>query len=120
MILLILLDSQHELGESSETDLLEDCREEKRLGQDDDDDDDDNDDDDDDDDVHDDNDDDDNAEDDDNGDKNDGGDNDEVSKEAEAKGEEDAKVTEVATEGDTRLLYWRRGRNRGFSSWISI
>ena len=114
MILLILLDSQHELGESSETALLEVCKEKKRLIQDDDDDDDD------DDDVHDDNDDDDNDEDDDDGGENDGGDNDEDDKEAEAKGEEDAKVTEVVTEGDTRLLYWRRGINRGFSSWISI
>ena len=111
MILLILLDSQHELWDSSELGLLEDCREKNRQGQDDDDDDDD-------DDVHDDNDDDDNAEDDDDGDKNDGGDNDDDDKEAEAKGEEDAEVTGVVTEGDTRLLYWRRGKNRGFSSWI--
>ena len=42
-------------------------------------------------------------------------DNDEDDKEAEEKGEEDTKVMEVATEGDMRLLYWRRG-----SSWISI
>ena len=111
MILLILLDSQHELGESSETALLEVCKQKKRLVQDDDDDDDD---------VHDDNDDDDNAEDDGDGDENDGVDNDDHDKEAEAKGEEDAEVTEVVTGGDTRSLYWGRGKNRDFSSWISI
>ena len=65
-------------------------------------------DDDDDDDVHDDNDDDDNAEDDDDGDENDGGDNDDDDKEAEAKGEEDAKVTEVATEGEVIVLKERK------------
>ena len=98
MILLILLDSQHELGDSSETALLEVCKEKKRLVRDDDDDDD----------VHDDNDDDDNAEDDDDGDENDGGDTDEDDKEAEAKGEEDAKVTEVATEGEVIVLEERK------------
>ena len=66
----------------------------------------------------DDNDDDDNDKDDDDGDENDGVDTDEDDKEADAKGEEDAKVTEVVTEVDTRLLYWGRGKNRGFSSWI--
>ena len=58
--------------------------------------------------------------DDDDGNENDGVDTDEDDKEAEAKGEEDAEGTEVGTEGDTRLLYWGRGKNRGFSSWIYI
>ena len=96
MILLILLDSQHELWDSSELALLEDCREKNRQGQDDDDDD-----------VHDDNDDDDNDEDDDDDDDDkddDGFDNDDDDKEVEAKGEEDAKMTVVFTEGDTRSL----------------
>ena len=96
MILLILLDSQHELWDSSELGLLEDCREKNRQGQDDDDDD-----------VHDDNDDDDNDEDDDDDDDDkddDGFDNDDDDKEVEAKGEEDAKMTVVFTEGDTRSL----------------
>ena len=100
MILLILLDSQHELWDSSELGLLEDCREKNRQGQDDDDDDHD-------DDVHDDNDDDDNDEDDDDDDDDkddDGFDNDDNDKKAEAKGEEDAKMTVVFTEGDTRSL----------------
>ena len=99
MILLILLDSQDELWDSSELALLEDCREKNRQGQEDDDDDDD--------DVHDDNDDDDNDDDndeDDDDDDDDGFDNDDDDKEVEAKGEEDAKMTVVFTEGDTRSL----------------
>ena len=94
MILLILLDSQHELWDSSELALLEDCREKNRQGQDDDDDDD----------VHDDNDDDDNDEDDDDDNDDDGVDNDDDNKEAEAKEQVDAKMTVVFTEGDTRSL----------------
>jgi len=111
MILLILLDSQHELWDSSELALLEDCREKNRQGQDDDDDDDD---------VHDDNDDDDNDEDDDDDNDDDGVDNDDDNKEAETEAEEDAEMTVVFTEGDTRSLSWRRGRNRGVCSWIKI
>ena len=98
MILLILLDSQHKLWDSPELALLEDCREKNRQGQEDDDDDDD---------VHDDNDDDDNNEDDDDDDDDkddDGFDNDDDDKEVEAKGEEDAKMTVVFTQGDTRSL----------------
>ena len=94
MILLILLDSQHELWDSSEPALLEGCREKNRQGQEDDDDDDD-----DDDDVHDDNDDDDYDEDDDDDDDDDGVDNDDDDKEAEAKREEDAELNDGGVHG---------------------